>query len=61
VTAIISFIPLSLATIHMVGSEPSVGLGDHLVALGFAILLHVLIVASVLVRLRSLNPVAPSL
>jgi hypothetical protein len=61
VTAIVFFMPLSVATITVVGREPSVGLGHHLIALGIAILLHVLIVAAVILRLRSLKPVAPSL
>jgi hypothetical protein len=56
ITAIVLFIPLSVVTIYLVGAEPSVGPGYHAVALAGAILIHVVIIAAVLIRFRSLRP-----
>lgn len=49
VTSVVVFLPLSLATIVVIGP---IGAGFHLAALGLAIILHGLIIAEVLLRLR---------
>jgi len=48
-TAVVVFLPLSVSTIFVVGS---VGTVFHLVALGLAVLIHALIIADVLFRIR---------
>ena len=52
VTALVLFLPLGFVTITLIAREPSVGLADHLVGLGGALLLHALIIAHVSARLR---------
>ena len=48
-TSVLLFLPLSLWTLHEVGSVEA---GFHLVGLGLAILLHLLIIGHVLMRIR---------
>lgn len=49
VTSLVVFLPLSLWTIFAIGP---VGAGFHFAALGLAVVLHVLIIATVLLRVR---------
>ncbi len=49
VTSLIVFLPLSLWTIFAIGP---VGAGFHIAALGLAVVLHILIIATVLLRVR---------
>lgn len=55
-TALAVFLPLSLWTILTIGP---VGAGFHMAALGLAIVLHGLIIADVLLRLRRIGPATP--
>lgn len=52
VTSIVLFLPLSLATILVVGRLPEVGLGQHAFGLTGALVLHLMIILYVLQRLR---------
>jgi len=52
VTAVVIFLPLSLSTIFVLGS---VGVGFHLWAFILAVILHLLIIADVLFRIRRAN------
>ncbi len=54
VTAVVLFLPLSLATLMVIGRLPETTLAQHAAGLGGALLLHALIVVSVLLRLRRL-------
>ncbi|WP_029353971.1 HXXEE domain-containing protein [Bosea sp. 117] len=53
VTAVALFLPLSLATIFVVGALPEVGFAQHAFGLAVALVLHLLIIVYVLTRLRS--------
>lgn len=53
VTAVALFLPLSLATIVVVGALPEVGFAQHAFGLAVALVLHLLIIVYVLTRLRS--------
>lgn len=52
VTAILIFLPLSVSTIFVLGS---VGVSFHLVSFALALILHALIIADVLFRIRRAN------
>lgn len=56
VSALALFLPLSIATLVVVGRLPGVGLGDHALGLGGAVLLHLMIMATVARRLRAAPP-----
>lgn len=56
VTALVLFLPLSVASLVVIGREPGVGWAMHALALALAIGLHLAIVAWVLVRLRRTGP-----
>jgi len=53
-TAVVLFLPLSLATLVVIGTEPEVGWRFHAAGLAGAVLLHLAIVAHVALRLRRL-------
>ncbi|QFR31932.1 HXXEE domain-containing protein [Ancylobacter sp. TS-1] len=53
-TAVALFLPLSLATLIVIGMEPEVGWRFHAAGLAGAVLLHLAIVAHVALRLRRL-------
>lgn len=53
-TAVVLFLPLSLATLFVIGTQPEVGWRFHAAGLAGAVLLHLAIVAHVALRLRRL-------
>lgn len=54
VTSVVLFLPLSLATIIVIGRLPETTLAQHAIGLGGALILHALIIVSVMLRLRRL-------
>lgn len=54
VTSVVLFLPLSLATLIIIGRLPETTFAQHAGGLGGALILHALIIASVLLRLRRL-------
>jgi hypothetical protein len=54
-TSAFVFLPLSVAAIWTIGALPTVDLAQHLLGLGFAVLLHLLIVVHSAGRLRRLG------
>jgi len=55
VTSLILFLPLSLATLYVIGREPGTGFATHAAGLAGALVLHALIILHVALRLRRLG------